>query len=77
MVYILFTISKESIKNFFSYWVLNLGPQPQSKSDDLDRLAIGPDMLLETFSSMVTKRLLTFCSISFIWLLDYSKLLRA
>ena len=42
MVYILFTISKESRKNFYPRRDLNPGRQPQSKSDDLDRSAIGP-----------------------------------
>ena len=42
MVYILFPISKESRKNFYPRQDLNPGPRPQSKSDDLDRSAIGP-----------------------------------
>ena len=42
MVYTLFTISKESRKNFNPRRDLNPGPRPQSKSDDLDRSAIGP-----------------------------------
>ena len=42
MVYILFTTSKESRKNFYSCQDLNPGPRPQFKSDDLDRMAIRP-----------------------------------
>ena len=42
MMYILFTISKESRKNFYPRQDLNPEPRPQSKSDDLDRSAIGP-----------------------------------
>ena len=42
MVYNLFTILKESRKNFYPRRDLNLGPRPQSKSDSLDRSAIGP-----------------------------------
>ena len=40
-LYILFTISKESRKKFYPSGDLNSGPGPQSKSDDLDRSAIG------------------------------------
>ena len=49
MMYILFTISKESRKNFYPRQDLNPGPRPQSKSDDLDRSAIGPNGSLNLF----------------------------
>ena len=42
MVYIFFTVFKESRKNVYSRRDLNLGPRPKSKPNDLDRMAIGP-----------------------------------
>ena len=55
MVYILFTILKEIRKNVYPRRDLNPGPRPQSKSDSLDRSAIGPATTTTTTTTTTLK----------------------